>query len=245
VPVLAVSEIVARTYWSGTQAIGRRLKRDDDGREFEVVGVVPDARYLSLDRDPSGAIYSSLALQPRSGLINVMMRFDSDPATKVASAAEIVAARFPMYFVRSARTVTASLGESIRARRFQTLLFSAFGLAALVLTGAGVLGVMAMTTARRTREVGIRMAVGATSSDVISHLLREQMLTVSVGLAAGIGMAIWAARFVRAFLYKLDVYEPWVWAAAITTVLATAAIGTLIPALRASRVDPVKALRAD
>ena len=244
-PVLVVSELVAKLYWPGAPAVGHRLKRDDDGREFVVIGVVPDARYRSLDRDPDGAIYSSLALQARPGLINVMMRFDSDAASQVTAAAELISARFPMYFVRSARTVTASLGESIRVRRFQTLLFSSFGLAAIVLTGAGVLGVMAMTTARRTREVGIRMAVGATRADVISQLLREQMVTVSAGLVAGTALAIWAVRFVRAFLYKLDVYDPWIWAAAITTVLATATIGTLLPALRASKVDPVKALRAD
>jgi putative ABC transport system permease protein len=244
-PVLAVSELVAKSYWPGAQAIGQRLKRDDDGREFEVIGIVADARYLSLDRDPSGAIYSSLAFQARPTLINVMMRFDSDAASSVVAAAEVISSRFPMYFVRSARTVTSSLGESIRARRFQTWLFSGFGVAALVLTGAGVLGVMAMTTARRTREVGIRMAVGASRSDVISHLLREQMLTVSAGLIAGAGLAIWAARFVRAFLYKLDVYDPWVWTAAIVTVLATATVGTLLPAIRASKVDPVTALRVD
>ena len=244
-PVLVISELVARTYWPGAQAIGQRLKRDDDGREFEVIGVVADARYQSLDRDPSGGIYSSLALQPRPGLINVMLRFDSDAASGVVAAAELISARFPMYFVRSARTVTSSLGESIRSRRFQTWLFSAFGLAALVLTGAGVLGVMAMTTARRTREVGIRMAVGATRSAVVSHLLREQMLTVSGGLIAGVLLAVWAARFVRTFLYKLDVYDPWVWTAAIVTVLATATVGTLVPSRRASRIDPVSALRVD
>jgi hypothetical protein len=243
--VLVVSELVAREYWSGVPAVGQRLKKDSDGREFEVIGVVADARYRSLDRDPDGAIYSSLALQSRPGLVNVMLRFDSDAASSVVAAAEVVSARFPMYFVRSARTVTASLGESIRSRRFQTWLFSAFGLAALVLTGAGVLGVMAMTTARRTREVGIRMAVGATRSDVISHLLREQMLTVLAGLVAGAGLAVWAARFVRAFLYKLDVYDPLVWTVAIVTVLGTAAVGTLLPAIRASKVDPVTALRVD
>jgi predicted permease len=244
-PVVAVSEIVARTYWPGTSAIGQRLKKDSDGREFEVIGVVPDARYLSLDRDPDGAIYSSLAVEAQPTLMNVIVRFEGNGATRMAGVAMEIAARFPMYRVRSVRTVTASLGESIRTRRFQTWLFSAFGLAAVVLTGAGILGVMAMTTARRTREVGIRMAIGATRTDDISHLLREQMLTVTIGLLAGAGIAVWAARFVRAFVYKVDIYDPVVWAVALLTILATATIGTLVPASRASRIDPVKALRAD
>jgi ABC-type antimicrobial peptide transport system permease subunit len=221
------------------------LKKDGDGREFEVVGVVPDARYLSLDRDPDGAIYSSLAVEARPTLMNVIVRFDADGASRMTGVAMEIAARFPMYRVRSVRTVTTSLGESIRARRFQTWLFSSFGLAAVVLTGGGILGVMAMTTARRTREIGIRMAVGATPSNVISHLLREQMLTVSIGLLAGAAIAAWAARFVRAFVYKVDVYDPAVWAVAILAIVTTATLGTLVPASRASRVDPVKALRAD
>jgi putative ABC transport system permease protein len=244
-PVLVVSEQVARTYWPGGIAVGQRLKKDDSGRDFEVIGVVPDARYRSLDRDPDGAIYSPLIAERRLSLMNLIVKFDGDAAARLPEVTSAIESRFPMYTVRSARTVTASLGESIRARRFQTWLFAAFGLAALILTGAGILGVMAMTTARRTREVGIRMAIGATRSDVVSHLLREQMLTVSAGLLAGAGLAIWTARYVRAFLYKLDVYEPWVWAAAIMTVLATAAFGTLLPALRASRIDPVSALRVD
>ena len=244
-PVLVISEHVAQTYWPGGSAIGQRLKKDDSGRDYEVVGIVTDARYRSLDRDPDGAIYSPLAAERRLTLMNIIIRFDDDAAARLSGIVDVIASRFPMYAVRSARTITASMGESIRARRFQTWLFAAFGLAAVILTGAGILGVMAMTTARRTREVGIRMAVGASRSDVISHLLREQMLTVSAGLIAGAALAIWAAKFVRAFLYKLDVYDPWVWTAAIVTVLVTATMGTLLPAVRASKVDPVTALRVD
>jgi putative ABC transport system permease protein len=243
--VLVVSELVARGYWPNAPAIGQRLKHDEDGTEFVVIGVVPDARYRSLDRDPDGALYSSLAIQERPTLVNVVVRFDSDAAGRIAPAVDMLSARFPMYRVRSARTVTASLGESIRSRRFQTWLFSAFGLAAVVLTGAGILGVLAMTTARRTREVGIRMAIGATRAAVVAQLLREQMLTVTLGLLIGGGFAVWAARFVRAFLYKLDIYDPLVWAIAVLTIIGTATIGTLIPALRASKVDPVSALRAE
>jgi len=245
VPVIVVSAHVARTYWPRASAIGQRLRKSDSGLDFEVIGVVPDARYRTLDRDPDGAIYSSLIAERRFTLMNVIIRFADDAASRLPGVAEMISTRFPMYSVQSARTVAASLGESIRTRRFQTWLFSAFGLAALVLTGAGILGVMAMTTARRTREVGIRMAVGATRSNVIAHLLREQMLTVLIGVVAGAGISIWAARFVRAFVYKVDVYDPIVWAIAILTILATATLGTVLPASRASQIDPVKALRAD
>ena len=244
-PVIVVSEQVARTYWPRSRAVGQRLKKSDSGRDFEVIGVVPDARYRTLDRDPDGAIYSSLVAERRFTLMNVIVRFENDADARLPDVAGLISTRFPMYTVRSARTVTASLGESIRTRRFQTWLFSSFGLAAVVLTGAGILGVMAMTTARRTREVGIRMAVGATRSNVLAHLLREQMLTVFVGLLAGAGISVWAAKFVRAFVYKVDVYDPVVWAVAILTILATATLGTLVPASRASKVDPVKALRTD
>ena len=104
---------------------------------------------------------------------------------------------------------------------------------------------MAMATARRTRDIGIRMALGATKINVIRLLVREQLTAVVAGLVVGGGISAWAVRFVKAYLYELTVYDFRIWSVAVLLIAGTALIGTLIPSLRASRVDPVKALRVD
>ena len=102
-----------------------------------------------------------------------------------------------------------------------------------------------MTTNRRTKEVGIRMTVGATRADVLSLLVREQMPGVLVGLALGVLIAAWAVRFVGAYLYETPLSDPLVWSASFAILVVVALVGTLIPAMRASCVDPVKALRLE
>ena len=150
-----------------------------------------------------------------------------------------------MFRVRSAQSVAATLGDSIRNRRFQALIFSAFGLSAVVIVGVGVLGLVAIITSRRTREVGVRMALGARPSQIAGLVVRQELMAVLTGLAAGALVAAWAVGFVRAYTYKTSVYEPSVWALASASLLAVAMAGTLVPALRASRMDPVRALRIE
>jgi putative ABC transport system permease protein len=137
------------------------------------------------------------------------------------------------------------LGDSIRVRRLQSWLFGAFAVSGLVLTGVGLFGFVAMTTARRTREVGIRMALGATRDRLVRGLVREQLTPVVLGLALGGVLAAWLVRFLEAYLYELSAYDLRIWSVALTVVLVTALAGALIPAWRASRVDPVRALRVE
>ena len=133
----------------------------------------------------------------------------------------------------------------MRPRRFQSWLFGSFAIAALVIVGVGILGLIAMATARRTREMGIRLALGATRDGLIGLLLREQLRAVVLGVIVGSLVSAWAVRFVKVYLYEITPYDPRVWTAAVAAIVATAAIGTLIPSLRASRVDPVQALRVE
>ena len=137
------------------------------------------------------------------------------------------------------------LAATVRPRRFQSWLFGSFGAAALAIVGVGVLGLMAMTAARRTREVGLRMALGATRDGVVRLFVREQLTAVLTGIAAGGLLSAWATTFVRPYLYALTPFDLRVWVVAVLLVAGTAALGTLIPALRASRVDPARALRVD
>jgi len=144
-----------------------------------------------------------------------------------------------------AGTLDELFADSVRPRRFQSWLFGSFALCSLIIVGVGILGLIAMATARRTKEMGIRLALGATRDDLAGLLLREQLGAVVLGVTAGTLVSAWAVRFVKVYLYEITPYDPRVWAAAVAAIVATAAIGTLIPSLRASRVDPVQALRVE
>jgi ABC-type antimicrobial peptide transport system permease subunit len=134
---------------------------------------------------------------------------------------------------------------SVALRRFQSWLFGGFAMAALVIAGAGILGLIAMSTSRRTKEVGIRCALGATPASVAALIVREQIPAVAVGLVGGALVAAWAVGLVEGYLYQLTVTDPRIWASAMALIVLTAAAGAMIPAWRASRVDPLTALRVE
>ena len=135
--------------------------------------------------------------------------------------------------------------DSVRPRRFQAWLFGSFAAAGLTIVGVGILGLLAMATARRVKEVGIRHALGATPLGIVKMLLREQLLPVLAGLAAGALISAWAVTLVEKYVYQITTHDARVWATTAVLIVATAAIGALVPAVRASRTDPVQALRVE
>ncbi len=244
-PVIVVSQRVAAMYWPGKRAAGQVLLRD--GRPFEVIGVVPDVRHAALDRDSDGEIYSPDAVQPRPDLMNLIVAFDSnaDIHAGLSRVLAEMAARFPTIKVRRAESMAQALGASVGTRRFQTWLFVSFGAAALAIVGVGILGVIAMAVGRRTREVGIRMALGARWTSVVGMILREQAMVVGIGLATGGVASAWLVRYLGDYLYKMSVYDWRAWGGAVAALTGVALAAAMVPALRASRVDPVTALRTD
>jgi hypothetical protein len=240
-PVIAVSHRVARLYWPGHRALDQTLV--NKGRAFTVVGVVPDARFMSLDTDPQGEIYWSVAAMPKPSISNVLLRLT--PGTSPQTVATSIIRGCPDCWVRSAQTLDSALGVTIAQRQFSAWLFSAFGIAALVTVGTGILGLVAMTTRRRTREIGIRMAIGATPTAVLRQIVGEQLRAVAIGLLIGAIAATWLTGFLTGYLYKTTVYDVRAWAAAIVALLVVALIAAVVPSRQASRIDPVRALRAD
>jgi putative ABC transport system permease protein len=240
-PVIIISQKAASLYWPGRSAIGRTLS--STGRAFEVIGVVPDARYRALDLDSDGEIYSPLAATRQPGLVNVIVAFDGDTERGLARVLGDMAARFPRVRVVRAESLADALSSSVQSRRFHTWLFVSFGVAALVIAGTGIFGLVAMATSRRTREIGVRIALGATPPEVVRLMIQEQLTTVVVGLAVGGLIAAWSVRFVESYVYKLSIYDLRPWAVAITALVTVTAVGVLVPALRASHTDPIRALR--
>jgi predicted permease len=239
--VLAVSEIVARSYWPNDTAIGKTLTMA--GQPFEIVGVVGDSRYVALDRESSGAIYWPLSAQPNPSLMNVLVEFDPHRTSLVALGAW-VASRCPSPCrVTNVDMIEDAMANSIRPWRFRAWIFLAFGTSALAVVALGTFGLVMMTTARRWKEMGIRLALGSTPAGVIRKVLVEQVLAVGIGLVAGVVAAFWSVRLVRAYLYDTELYDLSVWAPAVGVLLLVTFGAVLIPALRASRVNPISVLR--
>jgi len=241
--VVVVTEAVAREYWPGRSAVGQTLLRH--GRPYVVVGAVPGVRLMSLDMDALGDIFWPLAAAERPYLGNVFVRFSDAAPPALGTVVAYVRRQCAGCWFYGARTLRDALGSSVRSRRFNAWLFVSFGLAAVVIVGAGVLGVVAMATNRRTREIGIRVALGATRAGVIANLVRSQLRPVVAGLAAGMLIAVWATRFVGTYLYKTSAGDPWAWSAGIAAILLIALVAALVPSWRASRVDPVRVLRTE
>jgi predicted permease len=242
-PVLVLSERVARAYWPGKPAAGQTLI-DGSKAAYAVIGVVPDVRWFAWDME-SAIVYGPYTPLSRSPLFTFFLRTNGRTAPVIAEGLRVMREVDPLVRPYTAAPLNTMVNDSIALRRFQSWLFGGFAGAALAVMGVGILGLLAMATARRTREIGIRCALGATSAGVGRLIVREQLTAVVAGLALGGLVAAWAVGFVKSYLYQLSVTDPRIWVAALVAVIGTAALGTIVPAWRASHVDPLQALRTE
>lgn len=239
--VVVISERIARAYWPGQPAIGQVLS-GSDGSTATVIGVVREVEYGALGETKAyGQVYSPYRLYPRSTLL-IRTAMPSETLRTVLREAPTVGGGFG---ITRASTMTQALAESIGLRIFRGWLFGGFATTAVVICGVGVLGIIAMTAAGRTREMGVRLALGSTRTRIISLILVEQILPIGLGLVAGGLASVWTARFVRGYLYQFTMYDTRLWFVAAAVTVLSALVGGLIPAIRASRVDPIHALRED
>jgi ABC-type antimicrobial peptide transport system permease subunit len=147
--------------------------------------------------------------------------------------------------VSQALSFNEALFKSARHRVLPAWLFGLLGGSSLVILGAGILGMLAMSVSQRTREMGIRLALGSTPAGIVRIIVGEQLRPVLVGLAAGAGIAIWAVVFLESQLYGVSAWDPGVWTSVAATVLGTAIAGSVIPSVRSAMTDPVAALRSE
>lgn len=242
--VVTVSESVARAYWPRGAALGQTLTATADHSVYTVVGVVPDVRWFGWDLT-SPAIYGPYARLSDWPFPTLFIKTSGNAGRVIGEALGTIRQADPLLRPIRAATLEDWFVDSVRPRRFRSWLFGSFAVAAVVVVGVGVLGLIASSTVRRTREMGIRFALGATREAVLGLVLREQIAAVAVGLAAGGLASAWMVQLLKKSLYGVTAYDVRVWAAAVALIVGVTMLGALVPALRASRVNPVQALRVE
>jgi hypothetical protein len=239
---LVVSLSTAREFWPHEPAVGQTLTAN--GATLTVVGVAEDARFMSWDLS-QGIVYEPYSKFAKSRTPNLLVRGRNGATPPVGDVLAAIASAGPWVQAARVEPLDGLLAESVRDRRFNAWLFGAFASAALAIMLTGLFGLVAMTAAQRTREVGIRIALGATRERVVALLVGETAGAVVAGILVGGIVAAWAARYLKSSMYEMGVYDVRLWLVAAAALLVAAGIGAYLPAARASRIDPVRALRVD
>ncbi|MEP6706889.1 MAG: ABC transporter permease [Pyrinomonadaceae bacterium] len=238
--VIIVNEAMAKKFWPGTDPVGRSF---NDGRAtFEVVGVAGNTKYRNLREAPKLAMYQPLTQSYRSSM-NLLVRTAGDPAKLAPAIQTQLHSLEPALTIFNITTLFEHVGRSLYVERMESLLLVVFGLLALTLTAVGIYGVVAYSVAQRTREVGIRMALGAQKRDVLKLILRQGLSLVAWGTGLGLIGCYWLSRLVSSQLYGVSPYDPLTLVTVAALLVAVAMLASYVPARRATKVDPLVALR--
>ena len=232
-----VSETMARRFWPDEEAVGKRIKLF--GNSLEIIGTVKDVKHTSLDAEPGAELYIPYLLWN----MHLVVRTDSDPLSMIAAVREQIQSIDKDQPVSDVTTMEQLLAASVSARRFNMLLLGIFAAVALALATTGIYGVISYGIAQREREIGIRMALGATSRDVLRLVISQGMRVALAGIAAGVAASLALTRLMSSLLYQVSANDPAI-IAGISILLVLASLAACyIPARRATRVDPVVALK--
>jgi predicted permease len=240
--VVLISEGMARRFFPAGDAVGRKLTWW--GQESEIVGVVGDVLHGSLDEPPEMTFYAPLALFDQAPS-SLLVRTEADPVAIVPAVRAALARVDPDLPVVEATPLTELIAGSLVQARYRTRLIVAFAILAALLSVLGLYGVTARAVAGRSRELAIRVALGAEPGSVIGLVLRDALRLAAAGAVLGLGLSLASARVLAGFLYGVPANDPVTLATIVALVAGMATVAALAPSLRASRVDPVRALRAE
>jgi predicted permease len=247
--VAVVSEGFVRQAWPGSSGIGRRFTSAVyTGVTFTIAGVVGDIRVRGLERRSEPQIYFAAAQAPDNAFIayppkELLVRADVPPASLLPSIRQIVQRADPEQPISNVRMLEEIVGDQIAPRAVQARVLGAFAAVAMLLAAIGLYGLLAFAVSRRMREIGLRMALGATPQSMIGLVMRRGAVLALAGLAAGVAAAYGAGRWMETLLAGVSPADPAVFASAIGLTLLLTLAGTLLPALRAARISPLEATR--
>jgi putative ABC transport system permease protein len=245
--VVIINETLARRFFPGEDpargAIGRRISfQSDSGPWSEIAGVARDGKYWTIGEAPQLFVYSPLS-QSYSQTATLVVRSEGDPRSLASSIRAEVARIDPALPLFDVKTMEEHMGVSLFPARVAALLLGGFGLLALLLAAMGVYGVVSYSVAQRTREIGIRLALGARARDVLRLVAGRGMALVIAGLVAGLAVALVLTRFMEGVLYGVSATDALTFTLVVFLLAAVALLACLVPARRATKVDPMVALR--
>jgi putative ABC transport system permease protein len=256
-PVVIINTEAAQQFWPGQDPIGKRIginytgpgRRSDAAPRFrEIVGVVGSIRHDSLDAPAAPAVYLPY-LQDETNhdmaTMSLFLRVDGTPTAMANSLRDRIHAVAPDQPVQNIQSVADLVSQSVATRRYTLILVGAFAAVGLLLAAVGVYRVISYATSQRTREFGLRIALGATRGNVVSHVLRGGARLTLLGSLVGIAGALFVTRSVRALLFEVSPFDLWSFAGAVAILAAVSIFACLVPAWRAARVDPIIAISTE
>jgi putative ABC transport system permease protein len=246
-PTVIVNDLLARRFFPGEDPLGKRIKYGDSGSSapwMTIVGVVADTRRTGFDAAVRPETYLPHAQNP-SRTLELVVRTRSSPDAVVPELRAILRSLDPAIPLHGARPIGDVVGDMTAQRRLNALLMTIFAVMAVLVAAVGIYGVIAYSVESRTRELGVRAALGASGGATLRLVLREGLTLAGAGLAVGLLASLGLGRAMRSLLYGVGALDPATFAAAAITALATTVVACLVPALRAARVDPIAALRAE
>ena len=243
--VAIVNESFAKRYWPAESAVGKTFRaRAQDGPQYEVVGVCADYKVDSVGEKPTPYVHYAYSQNPTAGEAFVV-RARGDASQLLAGIRREVLALEPNTVFFDMQSMTAQVDATLMPARLGALSISAVGVVAMVLAAVGLYGVIAYSVARRTREIGIRMALGARAATVVGLVMKQGLGLTAIGVAVGALLSLGATKAVAGALYGVSFLDPLTWSGAIATLFVIAILANLVPARRAAVVDPSAALRAE
>jgi predicted permease len=244
--VALVTRAMAKRIWPGQSALGKRFRVEKDGPIIEIVGVTGDIQYFSLGETPKPFLFRPYAQWYRSSF-TLVLHTSVDPASlsgAVRSAVASLDPTLPVFDVRSFDEHIRS-GRALLGTRLGAAFSEVFGVLALLLAAVGLYGLLSYAVAQRTREIGIRVALGAHTSTVLRLVVRQGLVMSVIGAAIGLAMTFGVTRLLSALLFGVAPHDPLILGGVVVILLAVGVVASMVPALRAARVDPLTALRAE
>jgi putative ABC transport system permease protein len=241
--VVIVSQTTAKRFWGDGDPIGRLLHRQGDlARQYSVVGVVGDVRHTSLSQESPAIYYPSVGLSTR---MDIVVRTDVPPTSVLSAVRQKVHELDASLPVSQVRTMDEWVVNNAAQPRLNAILLGVFAVVAMLIAAIGIYGVLAYSVNQRTREIGLRMALGAPQREVLRLIVREGMMVGAIGIGVGLVAALALSRILASLVFDVPVRDPLTYAAVAIALALVALAACVIPARKASRVDPMIALRCD